>query len=143
MSNSSKEIKHRAKIVRITTNCVDVAVEASEACSSCHAKSICTSGSDQEKIISVFTDNAPLYQVGEDVEVAMQRTMGIKAVMWAYMFPFLLVFTLLLILLQTGCGELASGLVSLATLIIYYFALYLLRNRISKEINFKIYRINE
>ena len=64
--------------------------------------------------------------------------MGIKAVYYAYIFPFLFVMAVLLILLQSGCGELTSGLAALGALGLYYVILYLLRDRIAKEITFKV-----
>lgn len=67
--------------------------------------------------------------------------MGIKAVMIAYAYPFLLVFILLLILLQAGVSELIAGVSGLAVLAIYYWVLYCLRSRIEKEIQFTISKI--
>ena len=68
--------------------------------------------------------------------------MGLKAVFCAYMLPFLLVLTALLILLQTGSREVVAGTVSLCILGIYYLVLYLFRSKLSKEIVFKIKKLN-
>lgn len=140
--HSEGEITHKGRIVQITRNCVDVVVAAQEACGSCYAKNICGTGG-QEKLISVVTDAASEFSEGDAVEVSITRTMGLKAVVWAYILPFIFIFTLLLILLQTGCGELLSGLVSLGALALYYVLLFLLKNKLAKEINFKVTKTNE
>ncbi len=105
--------------------------------------------------VAVFGNNAPwvrakikrwqflrhklsYFEKGETVEVVTEQAMGIKAVVWAYVLPFLSVMTALLVLLQAGAGELVSGLTSLGILALYYCVLYLLRHRLEKEITFKV-----
>ena len=70
------------------------------------------------------------------------RNVILKAVFFAYMLPFLLVLTALLILLQTGSREVVAGTVSLCILGTYYLVLYLFRSKLSKEIVFKIKKLN-
>jgi len=136
-----RSVQHTGKVISVNEDSVDVVVEAPDACIGCKAKDICITGEGKEKQISVYTPSAYDYAVGEEVEVSMEQVMGMKAVFIAYMLPFLLVFFSLLIMIQTGLGELLSGSVALAMLALYYVGLYIFRNKIEREIVFKIGKI--
>lgn len=131
-------IRHQAKVTRILPEAVEVAMLAGEACGSCRVKSKCGMGESRERLLIIETPEAAFFDVGEAVDVTTEQSMGIKAVYYAYIFPFLFVMAVLLILLQSGCGELTSGLAALGALGLYYVILYLLRDRIAKEITFKV-----
>ena len=118
-------------------------IEAEGACAACRAKTLCGMSESQDKLISVVTAAAPHYQIGEEVEVSVQQQMGIKAVMIAYVFPFLLVMAVLLGLLESGVGELTAGLTALGLLAVYYLGLVLFRHRIAKDIVFEIHKLQE
>lgn len=118
-------------------------IEAEGACAACRAKGVCGMAETQDKLVSVATTAAQLYRVGEKVDVSVQQQMGIKAVMIAYVFPFLLVLAALLILLQSGVSELIAGLSALGFLALYYVVLVFLRHRIAKDIVFEIHKLQE
>lgn len=68
----------------------------------------------------------------------MEESMGIKAVMLAYFMPTLVVTVLLLFLLEAGTGELYAGVISLLSLVGYYFVIYLIREKLQKQFYFYI-----
>lgn len=136
-------ITHRAKVIHVADNYVDVVVLSESACASCHAKGQCGAAESREKRMIIETPVASYFSEGEEVEVFTEKVMGIKAVWVAYILPFLLVLFLLLVLLQAGCGELISGISALLVLIVYYIVLYALRNRISREFVFNIRKIDQ
>ena len=129
-------ITHPAKVTKVTGATVEVKILAESACASCRVRNKCGMGESRE------TPEAPFFEEGEAVEVHTDQVMGLKAVFFAYMLPFLLVLTALLILLQTGSREVVAGTVSLCILGIYYLVLYLFRSKLSKEIVFKIKKLN-
>ncbi len=140
MGNS---IHHTGIVIQATTQEVLVRIEARGACAACNAKKLCGMGESEDKLVSVVTPAAELFRAGEEVEVSVQQQMGIKAVVIAYVVPFLLVLTALLVMLQSGVGELAAGLSALGLLGLYYVVLYLLRHRIDRDIAFDIHKIDE
>lgn len=117
---------------------VDVSIIAEAACGSCKMKKACGMDESQEKIITVFTPDARLFNVGEKVEVLMRQAMGYKAIGIVYVVPIVVVMAALVILVQLGISEMIAGLASLGFLAIYYFIVYLFRNQISREIRFEI-----
>ena len=132
------EIEHKGKVIAIHRDTVDVSIEVSEACASCKVKGMCGMHTTEEKVIRIATPAAPTYAIGEDVIVAAAKVVGIKAVILAYMVPFVLMLVTLLGMLGGGIPELTAGLTTLIVVSVYYFILYLFRNKIEKEIIFKL-----
>ena len=84
-------ITHRAKVIHVADNYVDVVVLSESACASCHAKGYCGAAESREKRMVIETPLASYFSEGEEVEVYTETVMGIKAVWIAYILPFLLV----------------------------------------------------
>ena len=123
-------ITHRGVVTEIFPDAIQVTIRSESACGGCRVRKQCA--------MAIPSAQASYFEKGETVEVVTEQAMGIKAVVWAYVLPFLSVMTALLVLLQAGAGELVSGLTSLGILALYYCVLYLLRHRLEKEITFKV-----
>lgn len=77
------------------------------------------------------------YSVGEQVMLVMERSMGLKAVVIAYLVPvFLMIGTLLLA--GMWLSELVSGSLALLVLVIYMLMIRVFRGAISREISITI-----
>ena len=131
-------ITHKGTVVQSGRGTVDVLMRPESACGACHARKVCGMEEGEERILNVVTINAHTYREGEEVNVSISEGMGIKAA-----YPFLLVFVLLIALLQSGISELVAGLSGLGVLGAYYVVLYRFRNRIAKEIQFSISKIEQ
>lgn len=132
------QISHEGHIVDVFESGVDVSIIAEAACVSCKMKKACGMDESKEKIITVFTPDAALFKMGERVEVLMKQAMGYKAIAIVYIVPVVLVLIALIATVQLGLSEIVAGLASLGFLAIYYFIIYLLRDKISREIRFEI-----
>ena len=64
------------------------------------------------------------YDVGDEVEVVLKASMGMKAVWLAYCIPLLVLLGVILGLLALGVGEVVAGLSGIAAVGIYYFLLW-------------------
>ncbi|MCC8019972.1 MAG: SoxR reducing system RseC family protein [Rikenellaceae bacterium] len=135
------EIRHNGLIFDIVGNRVDVAVTPESACAACKAAAMCMVSDKEEKVVSVLTEHPEIYEIGEQVEVAVGRGMGVKAVLLAYVVPFVVLLTALLSFLGAGAGEVSAGLLSLGAVVLYYACLYFFRKHIESEIVFKINKI--
>ena len=131
-------ITHPGTIQKIEGKKVFVRVLAQSACASCHVKGACTVADLADKIVEVHSDTTSGIEVGDDVTVAMKQSLGTRAVLLAYLLPFLLVIASLIIILSLTGKELLAGLVSLIILVPYYLGLYLLRDRMRKTFYFEI-----
>ena len=131
-------ITHRGVVTEIFPDAILVTIRSESACGGCRVRKQCAMGESEDKTLAIPSAQASYFDKGDPVEVVTEQAMAIKAVVWAYVLPFLSVMTALLVLLQAGAGELVSGLTSLGILALYYCVLYLLRHRLEKEITFKI-----
>lgn len=132
------EIVHSGKIVDITPDFTTVQIIASSACSECHAKGLCGMSEEQEKIIMLPTDPYTPRQVGEEVQVKTKMTMGLKAVWISYVIPLVILMILILSLSSVIGKEYLRGAVAIAGVGIYYFIIWLLRDKLSDQFEFYI-----
>ena len=132
------EITHPGRIVEITPDFTTVEITVSSACSSCHAKGLCGMSEDEDKIIMVPTDPYTLRAVGDEVTVKTKMTMGLKAVWISYVIPLVILLILILSLSAVFEKEYMTGLVSIAGVALYYFGIWLFRDRLSNEFVFYI-----
>lgn len=132
-------IKHFGVVEEVQKTSVRVKIVQASACSGCSAQSFCSASECKEKIIDVETPEAHHYEKGETVMLQGEIAMGMQAVLWAYVVPFIVVIVALFVAMQmTQNDELMAALLSLMALVPYYILLYLLRNRLKKKFSFTI-----
>ena len=136
--SKKNEIVHSGKIIEITPDFTTVEIIVSSACSSCHAKGLCGMSEDEQKLISLPTDPYSEHAVGDEVKVCTKMSMGLKAVWISYVIPLMILMILILSLSSVIGNELVTGLVSVAGVALYYFVIWLLRDRLNDEFVFYI-----
>lgn len=133
----SKENVCKEGIVRaIHENSIDVEIIISSACSGCHAKSICMPSDQKQEIISAKSLYGETFEVGEKVELVLSNASANKAVIMAYVIPFLQLMITLVACYLIFHTELISVLVSLASVVIYYIILKKFNKKFDKEFAF-------
>ena len=133
-----EEVSHKGKIVSITPEVTTVSILQHAACGECHASGICGMSDLAEKTVDVPTDPYAFRNVGDEVEVVLKASMGLKAVWLCYAIPLVILLAVVVGLLQAGVGEVAAGLCGLAAIGLYYLGLYLLRGKLKNEYIFTI-----
>lgn len=131
------DISHIGKIVAIAPDFITVEIVAESACATCHAASLCGTADATHKAISVPATLGN-WQVGQEVKVLLKRSMGFKAVWLAYAIPLAVLLGVLLALNAAGLSELASGLIAIAAVGVYYLVLWLFRDKLRNEYSFYI-----
>ena len=132
------EIAHSGRILEITPDFTTVQILVSSACSACHAKGLCGMSEEEEKVIMVPTDPLAEHKVGDEVKVMTKMTMGLKAVWISYVVPLAVLMILILSLSCFIGNELLVGAISIAGTALYYFGIWLFRDRLSNEFVFYI-----
>ena len=136
---NNKQIDHVGSITHIKDENITVSILNVSACSGCHAKSACSMSDMKEKNIDII-DYSNTFNLGEQVKVVYQESLGWLALVLAYVFPFVLVLiTLFITSLLTN--ELISGLLALGILLPYYSLLYFFKDRLKKTFSFTIHKI--
>ena len=82
-------IEHHGRITSIEGNRIKVSVETMRACSNCLAKCVCSAASMENKEIEVINDSG-IFHEGEEVKIFLEQSLGFKALLFGYFFPFLL-----------------------------------------------------
>lgn len=140
MTNNT--IKHLGIVENIQGSHLSVRIIQTSACAACSAKGHCSSADSKDKIIDINDAAASSYQIGEQVMVIGETSMGMSAVALAFIIPFvLLIFTLFILMAWIG-NELYAALFSLVALIPYYFVLWLNKTRLKQHFSFTIKPIN-
>ena len=128
MTNNT--IKHLGIVENIQGSHLSVRIVQTSACAACSAKGHCSSADSKDKIIDIIDTAASSYQVGEKVMVVGETSMGMMAVVLAFVLPFVLLIFSLFLLMALVENELYAALLSLAVLIPYYFVLWLNKTRL-------------
>ncbi len=134
-------MEHKGVVSEIGEKMVEVEFVTESACSECKAKGLCGVEEGDKRFVTVWEPSAQYYMVGEEVMIGVSEVMGMKAATYAYIIPFFVLLGALLLTLQLGWSELASGLSSLGVMCLYYVGLWFMRGRIEKEIVFKIRKL--
>ncbi len=140
MTNNT--IKHLGIVENIQGSHLSVRIVQTSACAACSAKGHCSSADSKDKIIDIIDTAAFSYRVGEKVMVIGETSMGMMAVVLAFIIPFVLLIFSLFLFMALMENELYSALLSLAILIPYYFILWLNKTRLKQKFSFTIKPIN-
>ena len=129
-------IKHDGIVIAVNGDgTVLVRIVQTSACASCKAKAMCASAESKEKEILAMGDG--LLAIGDEAEVMVQQKMGWKAVLLAYILPFLVMMAVVAI----GNGLLSIreeviGTAALCAMGVYYIVLGMFKDKIQKEFSF-------
>lgn len=137
----SKLLEHKGIVREVDDRLVEVEMIVEGACTGCRARSICGLDEGERRIVTVYDELARYYTPGEEVVVGVSEVMGMKAATYAYIIPFFILLGALLLTVHIGWTESAAGLTSLGVMCLYYVVLFFFRNRIEKEIVFKIRKL--
>jgi len=132
-SNTNSFI-HSGIVSKMTDHSVIVSLSENVHCESCRAKGTCGVSDAVSKEIEVPISDLS-FQLNETVSVQLKRQLGFQAVFWAYVFPFILVISTLIVC-SVFLPEWLAGILGILILVPYYFGLYMLRNTFKK--NFQI-----
>ena len=91
--------------------------------------------------MEVQTDPYGFHEVGDEVNLILKATAGLKAVWLAYAIPVVLLMLTILLMIKTGFGELTSALTGLGVVVLWYFVLWLFRKKLRNEYVFKIEKL--
>jgi len=131
------EIEHNGIVQKVTEEKITIKIISESACASCHAKEACLASDKKEKEIEVFRFSGGFIP-GQEVKVIGKLSQGIKAVVYGYILPFVVVFAILIIINAITKNEALSGILAICSLVPYFLVLYLFRNKMKKQFEFEI-----
>ena len=135
-------ITHKGRVKQIDNTRIQVRIMQASACSACEAKSLCHSAESKEKMIEVHAADAADFEVGQEVMLVGTLSQGLKAVVYAYVIPLILMLVVLFLSLLRGMDEALAALLSIGVLIPYYLIIYLMRHHLTRKFSFTLKHIN-
>ena len=134
-------IKHRGIVENINGFHIRVKIVQTSACSACSVIGHCNASESKEKIIEV-PDNSGKFHIYEEVQLCGQSSLGLQAVLLAFVFPLIIVFAAIVTGTSMQWEETTSGLTGLLLLVPYYCILYFLRDKLKKRFIFTLKKLN-
>jgi sigma-E factor negative regulatory protein RseC len=135
-------IEHDGIIQSIQNNHIQVSILQQSACGDCHSKNVCSVSDKTEKIVEVEYVDADI-EIGDKVILIGSQSIGLTAVLVAFVIPFMLILITLLGLNTLISNEVYAGLIAIAALIPYYFILSLFKNKFKSKFKFTLKKANE
>lgn len=135
------EIEHQGIVTACNNDVLTIEIQSKSACSGCHARGMCSASDAKTKHVEVQTTDAASYAVGESVSVVAAESMGLRAVVLAYVAPLVLMVAVLVAGNAMGAPDGKVGLLALALLVPYYAVLYVLRGRFKRDFVFRVKRM--
>ena len=133
-------IRHEGIVLSINGEKAHVQIVQTSACSACKARSMCMSAESQSKEMDAIMLE-PM-KIGDKVEVEVRERLAWKAVLLAYILPFIVMLAIIAILdFATDWSEAVVGTLSLCGIALYYIGLSVFRNRLQKQFFFTARKI--
>lgn len=120
---------------------IEVEITISSACSECHAKSICIPSDHKRETILAQRLYNEHFEVGDKVQLVLKGSAGGKAVVLAYLLPFLVLMVALFGTYAITKSELAGVIVSVVFVVIYYIILKTQNKKIEQNFQFFVKRM--
>lgn len=137
----SNTVFYQAKILSIDGENITVLIEKSSACASCYNKGACAIADKKEVVYTIESSKSNTFAIGEIVRVGINTQIGLKAVVFVYIFPLLLFFAGFLITRMLSNNELMQAIIAIAIVAIYYFLLSKFKSALNKQFNLIIEKL--
>ena len=125
-------IRHEGIVLSTNGELAHIRIVQTSACSACKAKSMCMSAESREKEMDAVMLE-PM-KPGDKVEVEVRERLAWKAVLLAYILPFIVLVALIAVLdFVTEWPEEVVGTVSLCGIALYYIGLSVFRHRLQTQ----------
>lgn len=132
-------ISHEGIITAIDDDKVEVKILSKSACASCNIKGACNMSEKKEKIIVIPLPKDKDLSIGQNVMVSMGLGQANKAVVFAYVIPTIILFSMIFILNHFKIEEGKNALISIGSLVPYYLILFLFRDKMKRKFEYEIH----
>jgi positive regulator of sigma E activity len=136
--DQTSHISHQGIVLRCEGDRAYVTLSENAACQSCRAKGAC---GVQESDDHLYEVPAKGLAVGDRVMLEITSSTAFKSVALAYLVPFLLILTMVILGSVLQMDEGLAALSALGSIAIYYFLLALFFQKRQSHFNLNIHRI--
>lgn len=117
---------------------VKVRLTDNDDCAGCPAATLCAASGDDSNEIIISTPCPEAFRKGDIVTVRGTEKMHRKAVVYATVFPCIILVAVMVAVYLLTFNQLAAALSGLGVMFLMFFLLWILRDRIAHEFSFTI-----
>ncbi len=140
---STKDIRHEGIIISKEENKYIVNIQQRSACGGCAVKGACGMGDVKDQQIEAYDFSNTEWQIGEKVNVCMQRSMGSKAVVIGYLIPIIILLGTLVPTILITNDEISGALAGVLGVGLYYSIIYFFRDKLNNSFKFTLAKIDD
>ncbi len=135
-------ITHPGIVTKLTDEGAEVTISVESACGTCHSRGACPASEMKEKKIFIRNPNVDV-KPGESVNVSMRSSLGVLAVVLAYLLPVFFLLIVLFLFHGIGFEDGITAIASLFVFVIYFTLIWIFRGKLGKTIKFSIVKNSE
>jgi len=133
------KIEHEGVIIEVNSHSVFVRIVQQSACSDCHARGACSLSDAKVKVIEI-PDSSGEYEVGGKVIITGDSSIGLRAVLYAFVIPLFIIIAVLALVLKHAGSETLAALITISIAALYYGILYFFREKLKNKFIFSLKR---
>lgn len=134
------DIEHIGRVEGVKGDKLRVNFISHASCASCQLRGVCSVSDIKEKYVDAEIPGFDVKE-GEDVNIVLKSSLGLRAVLLAYILPLVVLFTALFVFRAVFDSEAIGGLLGIVFTAVYYIVLYFKRDKLDKQFNFIIKKI--
>ena len=140
--DSNKEVTHTGLVKSVQKSGITISMIVNSGCASCQIKGSCNMSEQTEKELDIECDPSN-YKIGEMVLVRLKTNQGFHALFLGYLLPLIVLVITVIIANATTQNEGLAGIIGLASLVPYYFILFLFKNKIKNKFTYVVNPLNK
>lgn len=138
-AKAMSRISHEGIVEEVRGESVRVRIVQTSACAACKVAGHCSAAESKEKVVEVVDRRAAAaYAPGDAVVVSITPSTGRRAVVLAFIVPFVILVAVLAVTLWVTGDEGLAAIIALASLVPYYFLLHSMEHRLARKFSFVI-----
>lgn len=134
-------ICNQGEVKKIEGSILFVEIERHAACAGCQSKHVCFGSERRNELIEVLTPDSREFQIGEKVEVSIRKSLGVKAILIAYLLPFLILAISLFTSYYFTKKELLSIGIAFILTALYYLLIKIIDKKLQKQFTFTVNKL--
>lgn len=137
-------IVHPGEVVSVdaASRIVSVRFDNEGECGSCPAARLCGPAKGNSNIINICSPEYNSYRPGDKVMIYGTERMHRKAIFLATVFPCIAMIAIMTIVFILTFDQLIAAISGIAVMLVFFFLLYIFRNKIRHEFNFTIKKLS-
>ncbi len=129
---------HPGEVTKVEKGKITVLMHVLSACSSCKGHEKCAFVDKADKVVEVKTSDWEKYSVGDSVIVSVNESLGLLAVLLAYLLPAIIIIGSVILISIITHSELLAAIIPIAVTVLYFFILYRVRGSLERKFSFGI-----